>query len=83
MTSVTLNLNDKLVELAKKAASDEGISLEQMLARVVEDALSDNYELDDDEAAAVAEGIADMKAGRSVSHEEMMRVLREHTRPLR
>jgi predicted transcriptional regulator len=77
MTSVTLNLQDDLLERAAKAAKEEGISLEKMLARLVEDALEEEYELDAEEEAAVAEGIADMKAGRWVSHEEMMRMLKE------
>lgn len=77
MTSVTLNLNDDLLERAMKAANEEGISLDEMLARLVEDALGENYELDAEEEAAIAEGIADMKAGRIISHDEMMRQLRE------
>lgn len=77
MTSVTLNLQDDLLERAAQAAKEEGISLEKMLARLVEDALDEEYELDAEEEAAVAEGIADMKAGRWVSHEEMMRMLKE------
>lgn len=77
MTSVTLNLNDELVERAKKVAKEAGVPLEKMLARIVEDALDEDqeaYELDEEEAAAVAEGLADMKAGRWISHEEMTRL---------
>jgi predicted transcriptional regulator len=75
MTSVTLHLNDDLVERAKEAAKNEGISLEKKLALLVEEAMTSPYELDDDEAAAVAEGLADDKAGRMISHDEMMRRL--------
>jgi predicted transcriptional regulator len=77
MTSVTLNLKEEVVERIAKAAKDEGISLETMLARLVEGALDEAYGLDDEEAEAVAEGIADMNAGRWVSHDEMMRALKE------
>ena len=74
MTSVTLQLNDELFERAKEAAKHEGIPLEQMLARLVEDAMEAPYELDEAEAAAIAEGLADEKAGRMIGHDEMMRL---------
>lgn len=77
MTSVTLNLTDDLLERAMKAAKEEGISLDKMLARLVEDGLGEDYEPDAEEGAAIAEGIADLKAGRFVSHDEMMRLLKE------
>ncbi|MBI1948386.1 MAG: hypothetical protein HYS27_22045 [Deltaproteobacteria bacterium] len=77
MTSVTLNLKDDLLERAMKAAKEEGISLDKMLARLVEEALGEDYELDAEEETAIAEGIADMKAGRLIAHDEMMRQLRE------
>jgi predicted transcriptional regulator len=58
-------LDDEIMERAKTA-------------HIVKDALdADVYELDDEEAAAVAEGIADMKAGQWISHDEMMKKLKE------
>jgi predicted transcriptional regulator len=82
MTSVTLNLTEEILERAKKAAEQEGIPLEKVLVRVVEDAFEDDdvYELNDEEARAIAEGIADEKAGRWTSHEEMMKKLSQNGR---
>lgn len=77
MTSVTLNLKDDLLERATKAAKEEGVSLEGMLARLVEDGLAEEYQLDADEEAAIAEGSADMKNGRWVSHDDMVRKLKD------
>ena len=78
MTIVTLSLKDEIIERAAEAAKAEGISLEKMLARLLEDAFDgDVYELDEEEERAVSEGIADMRAGRWISHEEMMRALQE------
>lgn len=75
MTSVTLQLDDEILARAKAAAENEGISLEMMLARFVEDAMEAHHEVDDEEAAAIEEGLADEKAGRVISHDEMMRRL--------
>lgn len=75
---MTLSLKDEIIERAAEAAKAEGISLEKMLARLLEDAFDgDVYELDEEEERAVSEGIADMRAGRWISHEEMMRALQE------
>lgn len=78
MTSITLQLSDELVERAAKAAKAEGVTLERMLALLVEDALSSDepYDLDDVEREAIEEGISDMKAGRWISEADLMRSLK-------
>ncbi len=80
MTSVTLSLNDELLERIRAVAASEGVALDTLIARLVETALEGEYELDSEERAAVEEGIADADAGRWVSREELRRSLKEQRR---
>ena len=77
MTSLTLHLPDELVERVANAAKDQGVSLETMILQLVQGSLDDDaYGLDEEEDLAIEEGIADMKARRWITHEQMMQELR-------
>lgn len=77
MVTMNLALDEEALQKLKERAAQNGKRVEELVTELVLGTLDEEYELDDEESRAVAEGTADAKAGRWVSHDEMMRQLRE------
>lgn len=77
MVTMNLGLDQEALEKLKAMAEKSGKRVDELVTELVLGTLGDEYDLDEEEERAVAEGIADMNAGRFVSHGEMMRMLKE------
>jgi predicted transcriptional regulator len=79
MVRISIDLPDEVAERLRQAAGEMQSSPERLLAQAAEAMLADRDAFE----AAIAESEADLAAGRVVSHEEVMREMRDWAQSIR
>jgi predicted transcriptional regulator len=77
MTTITLELNPQTVSRLQGEASARNVSLDRLVTDWLDERLEDNEKFDAmplsaEEIAGIERGLADFKAGRIISHEQML-----------
>ena len=79
MVSLTINLDDSVMQRLRNQAAERGVSVDKLLAAGVQlllDTADANVELTDAEVAKIEAADAEIDRGEFVSHDEVMRQLK-------
>lgn len=77
MTTITIELNPQTVSRLQGEASARNVSLDRLVVDWLDERLDDNEKFDmmplsPEEIAGIERGLADIKAGRVITHEQML-----------
>jgi predicted transcriptional regulator len=77
MTAITIELTPKSISRLQEEATARNMSLDRLVTDWLDERLEDNAKFDmmplsPEEIAGIERGLADVKAGRVISHEQML-----------
>ena len=72
MKTLTITISDEAAEALKQATADGKHTVEQVASHVVEAAYADWGDLDEEDIAAIEQGLADLERGNVVPHDEVV-----------
>jgi predicted transcriptional regulator len=78
MKTLTITISDETAEALEQATADGKHTVEQVASHVVESAYTADWgDLDEEDIAAIEEGLADLERGDVVPHEEVVAGVRK------
>jgi predicted transcriptional regulator len=78
MKTLTITISDEAAEALSKAVAGGKHTAEQIASHVVEAAYAPDWaDFDEQDIAAIEEGLADLEAGRVIPHEEVIAEVRK------
>jgi predicted transcriptional regulator len=77
MKTLTITISDEAAQALEKAVAGGQHTAEEVASHVVEAAYADWGDLDEEDIAAIEEGLADLEQGRTVPHDQVMADVRK------